>query len=307
MGAQGPSSNFTSMPEWWQLLYGQYLDPIWLDSGGSGGGPTYSITHTELLPQANEGAIDYSWMWAPLDSSGGSGTASPDPGGGGGGGDISTMPNVEVTQDPNLVFTVDVYGQPILTPQPEVSTIPAEPLNPGIINPAYTWLPESLQPQQLQPPAMEPTPIYTPDDGTPTFPMDVWGTPLPKTPVETIPGTPRDPGIPTGPVTWLPIDNPGQQTTPNGPVFTPWFPSPDPTTPIPGTPIPLPPQAQATPPLPNSDIPVGDGAPGPGPLAPVVGDPVPKKSLFEGVYTPDKIPTLSEILAQVLHGGSYAR
>lgn len=318
--------NYTSMPEWWQLLYGQYTDPIWMETQMGGGGtlPTFSVTGTALAPRDNEGSIDYSWLWAPI-SSWQSGQPSGGDAGGGGGVPATTaqdwtgLPSVpEDTPQPTPVFTIDVNGQPILIPSPEVPTIPAEPINPGIISPAYTWLPDPFGETQpppavpTPPPGMEPTVLPGGDSGIPTFPIDVWGQPVPPTPVEPIPGTPIDPGIINGPVTWLPVSNPGQPTTPNGPIFTPWFPSPDPTTPttppfIPGTPPPVTPPTTTTPTLPKIDIPVGDGAPGPGPLAPVVGDPVPKKSLFEGVYTPDKIPTLSEILAQVLHGGSYAR
>jgi hypothetical protein len=162
----------------------------------------------------------------------------------------------------------------------DVPTIPSDPYNPGIFPPIWTDLP--ALPQVPPPTTGGPViggPIPTPDPGGPVF--------IPK-----FSPTPDPPG----------------------PVLIPKFPPDSSPIPVP-IPIPIPgggggggSTPPVMPPIPDFNFAAASsGAPGPGLMAPVVGDPNAKKSLFDSYPATPDIPGLAELLMPILLGGRNAR
>jgi hypothetical protein len=288
-------TNYTSLPDWWSLLYGDYTNPYWAgqwDSGGDGGNgvPTFSVTATGLADKPPNEYIDYSWLFQPPDSNSSGPPTTNDPGSGGAPG-----PGPGET----LTFPIDVWGLPINESTP-VSPDPSTITGPGLLPSTY----DDWQPTPETPPGMDPTQIpYVPDDGIPTFSVTTHSPQVPYVP---------DDGIPTFPITTYAPQVPIGSTLPplHDVTYMPRF-SPDPTSfTTPGNTPSSPPAAgngRSLPSLPNINIPVGNGAPGPGLMAPVVGDPNPKKSLFTGIPKQADIQSLAEILAPILLGGYNAK
>ena len=142
----------------------------------------------------------------------------------------------------------------------------------------WDWLPQDVNPAMLAllSPELAPNQVY------------------PITPGPTITPYPYEPEVPAEPSPELPPAPPPPELPPPPPPTVP----PEEKKPPEKKPV--------TPSAPMAPLALGGGgsnAPSPGPNAPLVGSNAQIQSLFQGVYQPNHVPSLGEVLSSILYGG----